>query len=55
MKPFGLLEEAKELCPQRFNDADVLDKGVDNIPGLLRKEWYKEFTIEELHAINRQW
>ena len=50
MKPFGVLENAKELSQQRFYDADVLDKGVDNIPGLQGKKWYEEVTPEGLCA-----
>ncbi|PVH85104.1 hypothetical protein DL98DRAFT_568704 [Cadophora sp. DSE1049] len=47
----GLLEKAKELCQQPFKGAGVLDEAVDNILGLLGKEWYEEVTPEELAAI----
>ncbi|KAL2074450.1 hypothetical protein VTL71DRAFT_8228 [Oculimacula yallundae] len=49
----ALLETAKELCKQPFKDADVLSIAVDNILGLLGKEWYEEVTVAELAAIKQ--
>ncbi|KAG4430772.1 hypothetical protein IFR05_013741 [Cadophora sp. M221] len=49
----GLLENAKDLCTQPFKGADILEKAVDNILGLLGKERYEEVAAEELAAIKQ--
>ena len=46
-----LLEKAKQLCKQPFQDANSLRIAVDESLKLLRKEWYEEVTAEEIAAI----
>jgi hypothetical protein len=46
-----VLERAREMCAQRFENADKLCKAVEESIKLLRKEWYEEVTAEEIAAI----
>lgn len=47
----ALLEKAKEMCAQPFQDADSLLEAVVESINLLQKEWYEEVTAEEIAAI----
>ncbi len=46
-----LLGKARVLCEQPFQNADVLDKALEDLEKLLGKEWYEEVTKEEIEAI----
>lgn len=46
-----LLEQARELCDQKFQDAELLREAVDASVKQLGKEWYEEVTAEEMAAI----
>jgi hypothetical protein len=46
-----LLEQARELCSKRFQNADSLREAVDASIRQLGKEWYEDVTTEEVAAI----
>ena len=46
-----LLEQARELCDQKFQDAELLREAIDASIKRLEKEWYEEITAEEMAAI----
>jgi hypothetical protein len=46
-----LLEQAKQLCLQKFQNAEELRKAVEETLRLLEKEWYEEVTPEETASI----
>ncbi|KAM0157524.1 hypothetical protein ACHAPG_004647 [Botrytis cinerea] len=46
-----LLDEAKALCKEGFQNADSLLAAVENSIKYLSREWYEEVTKEELDAI----
>jgi hypothetical protein len=46
-----LLEKAKEMCTQPFQNADILGEAVEEMMKLLGREWYEVVTLEELAAI----
>jgi thioesterase domain-containing protein len=46
-----LLEQARELCDQKFQDAELLREAIDASVKQLGKEWYEEVTAEEMAAI----
>ena len=48
-----LLEEARDLCKQPFQNADKLALAVEDSIKMLRREWYEEVTPEELAAIKQ--
>ena len=47
----SLLQDAKNLCQQSFQNATELGNAIDQTMNLLRKEWYEEVTTEEVAAI----
>ena len=47
----AMLERAKEMCVQAFENADNLFRAVEESIKLLRKEWYEEVSAEEIAAI----
>jgi len=46
-----VLEKAKEMCTQPFQNADILGDAVEEMIKLLGREWYEVVTPEELAAI----
>ncbi|APA10158.1 hypothetical protein sscle_06g049280 [Sclerotinia sclerotiorum 1980 UF-70] len=52
-KAKDLLEEARNLCSQGFQNADSLLTAVEESIKFLRREWYEEVTKEELDAIKK--
>ncbi len=47
----ALMEKAKEMCAQPFQNADAWLEAVKESIKLFRKEWYEEVTAEEIAAI----
>jgi hypothetical protein len=47
----AMLEKAKDMCAQGFENADKLLEAVEESIRLLRKKWYQEVTAEEIAAI----
>jgi hypothetical protein len=46
-----LLEEAREVCKQPFQNAESLRNAVEESIRLMKKQWYEEVTAEEINAI----
>ena len=46
-----LLEDAREVCKQPFQNAKSLRNVVKESIRLIKKQWYKEVTAEEIKAI----
>lgn len=46
-----LLEEAREVCKQPFQNSESLRDAVEELASLIRKPWYEEVTPEEITAI----
>ncbi len=46
-----MLEKAREMCAQGFENADNLLRAVEELIKMLRKEWYEEVNAEEIAAI----
>lgn len=46
-----LLEQAKQLCLRKFQNAEELRKAVEETLRLLEKEWYEEVTPEDIASI----
>jgi len=46
-----LLEEAREVCQQPFQNAESLRNAVEESIRLMKKEWYEVVTPEEINAI----
>lgn len=46
-----LLEQARDLCDQKFQDAEILRQAVDASAKQFGKDWYEEVTAEEMAAI----
>lgn len=46
-----LLEEAREVCQQPFQNAESFRNAVEETIRRMKKEWYEEVTAEEINAI----
>ena len=46
-----LLEDAREVYKQLFQNAERLCNIVEETIRLIQKQWYKEVTVEEINAI----
>ncbi|KAE8442625.1 hypothetical protein EG329_002982 [Mollisiaceae sp. DMI_Dod_QoI] len=46
-----LLEDAREVCKQPFQNAESLRNAVEESIRLMKKQWYEEVTAEEINAI----
>ena len=46
-----LLEDAREVCKQPFQNAESLRNAIDESIHLMKKQWYEEVTAEEINAI----
>jgi hypothetical protein len=46
-----VLEKAKEMCAQGFENADKFLEAIEESIKLFRKEWYEEVTAEEIASI----
>ena len=46
-----LLEEAREVCKQPFQNAESLRNAVEESLRLMKKRWYEEVTAEEINVI----
>jgi hypothetical protein len=46
-----LLEDAREVCKQPFQNAESLRNAIDESIHLMKKQWYEEVTAEEIKAI----
>jgi len=45
-----MLEKAREMCAQGFENADNLLRAVEGLIKMLRKKWYEEINAEEIAA-----
>jgi hypothetical protein len=46
-----LLEDAREVCKQQFQNAESLSNAVEESTRLMKKQWCEEVTAEEIKAI----
>jgi hypothetical protein len=46
-----LLEVAREVCKQPFQNAETLRNAVEESIRQMKKQWYEEVTVEEINAI----
>jgi BMFP domain-containing protein YqiC len=46
-----LLEVAREVCKQPFQNAETLRHAVEESIRQMKKQWYEEVTVEEINAI----
>lgn len=46
-----LLEDAREVCKQPFQNAETLRNAVEDSIRLMRKQWYEEVTEDEIKSI----
>ena len=46
-----LLEDAREVCKQLFQNAERLRNAVEESIRLMKRQWYEEVTAEEINAI----
>jgi len=46
-----LLEDAREVCKQPFQNAESLRNAVEESIRLMKKQWYEEVTAEEIKSI----
>jgi hypothetical protein len=46
-----MLEDAREVCKQLFQNAESLRNAIEKSIRLMKKQWYEEVTAEEINAI----